>query len=1420
MAPLLASPLLPSRFWSPGDDAPFFLLPFRIQTRTTAERDVQTALRHPATATALLNIIVSDALPGHLRHLGAILLRKKVARTWRSLAPPDQTHLHAVLLTRLFSDPHSGARRAVAGLVATVARLACPRDLWPELLPHLAAVALRTADYLEHHHHHQSNLVEDEHHAVATVWMVLEFLALDAPTALAPHLESLTALLRALLTHPLLPGNTLGPSVARTAAAMTRHVLLLEGQSESQSQRIGRSGRGRRGDSGSGSGSGLGSSSSAWSTSLATLLEAGLVVGTKTTSQYISNHANLSTDQVETAWETARVGWEVVSVALGSASSEVRQLVAPVLQGVAEVLRQGARGGVPAAALDVLASLALRKPKLLVASKEVPHLITAIVMYAGAGDHGDHDHDHDHDEEDEEAEEEEEEEDGDADGAGSWGRGLYGAGQITYDEGEGIENGKMGNLGRDDPIRVAYDAMYALACRLPAKHVVVPALALLLALAPGGDEPTMTMTTTANTMVPVSSSVRRRRASLVLLAAVLPSGASMLAKGSTRPRRHHVIYQCAIGALSDPHPRVRADGLFLLLTLVTVLDLHGIPLLPSSPPTTTLSSPAATITTTTTTTTTTSHLPPLLPPLLDALRDPSPRVLRRACWTLEAILENYEPAELRPVIAPVLDVLGALLAEGRGRVRLTGMGVLAALAAAAGPEFRPHVAQVLPALLPLVQQPATSPASSLSPPRPTVSSPAVRARALEVAAMSLGAAGDAGNVSAPVLDALVLAATSSLVDASAGVREYACGFVAELADVVPHVVVALLDSLVPPILVSADGGSGDATGGPRVDLEIHDKIGGGGGGGGGGGEGEGAAMFIGSATTTTTASSSADAASPSRTPAGVHTGAVEERCAALHALARIAHAAGTTLHTHGHMSRCAHVVRCAQTSQHPGVRGQASRAWCQLLVASVSSLPHAAGQQDHSAVRVNNTTTPSKRRPRAVVWTPMGVPPPLRAPAPVSDSTELARGMDGLAYLAGRDPDRGATASHLQAATDVLANVSPLDGPWVSALEAATLAVLHREAPCQSDHHLHHTHSRHHHDDDKDDDDDDGGGANESGVDMTGVGMEPGLTSDMGLEAEDLELEEDQASPEEEVVEAALGLLVSLAARRSTGGGLTAATATTSTTTASISSWCQLVVTWIDPYQPGSMRAVGWRGLERLVMYLDPQIALDLWGKVGPMALREVEGGRGVVPGATRGAAGACMGRLIVSALSAAGEGGGGGGGGGVPAGLLGWLPRVAQSFLRSLGGAVRATNGQDNDSGAHNEREDDDEDEDEADRWMARQGVAAGASRVLLRLGGHGGVGPVGEALVGRVARLGARGEMWEAYTYTDADPGPDPDRWGDWAEPVVSLCVEVVRGGGGGVATTAARAALACVVQRGTEAEMEVREAAAQALGMNQSG
>jgi len=101
-----------------------------------AETALEQNLKDSASALALLQLIVSHP-HAQIRHLSAIILRKKIVGLWQKMNDGERKLMKDSLLQALVGEKERLVRKGIANLVGIVARITVPSSQWPELLDFL-----------------------------------------------------------------------------------------------------------------------------------------------------------------------------------------------------------------------------------------------------------------------------------------------------------------------------------------------------------------------------------------------------------------------------------------------------------------------------------------------------------------------------------------------------------------------------------------------------------------------------------------------------------------------------------------------------------------------------------------------------------------------------------------------------------------------------------------------------------------------------------------------------------------------------------------------------------------------------------------------------------------------------------------------------------------------------------------------------------------------------------------------------------------------------------------------------------------------------------------------------------------------------------------------------------------------------------
>lgn len=103
------------------------------ETVRSAEAFIKGCLARTRCAGALVQLLSgSDAMP--VRQMSGLFLRSRVNRYWSRIPPEAREEIKTLLLTRLAVEPERLVRRAIATVVAALAKHLVPGGAWPELL--------------------------------------------------------------------------------------------------------------------------------------------------------------------------------------------------------------------------------------------------------------------------------------------------------------------------------------------------------------------------------------------------------------------------------------------------------------------------------------------------------------------------------------------------------------------------------------------------------------------------------------------------------------------------------------------------------------------------------------------------------------------------------------------------------------------------------------------------------------------------------------------------------------------------------------------------------------------------------------------------------------------------------------------------------------------------------------------------------------------------------------------------------------------------------------------------------------------------------------------------------------------------------------------------------------------------------------
>ncbi|KAL3153296.1 hypothetical protein ABBQ38_011641 [Trebouxia sp. C0009 RCD-2024] len=121
-------------------------------TRKQAEQTITAAAKSPEILSQLMQRLQSAEQP-QVRQLSGVLLRKHLRSHWRRLPPAAHKQIQTALQQRLVQEPVEPVRRAVAELIASIARLTVPNREWPGLLEWLHQLSSAASE-----HHRQAAL--------------------------------------------------------------------------------------------------------------------------------------------------------------------------------------------------------------------------------------------------------------------------------------------------------------------------------------------------------------------------------------------------------------------------------------------------------------------------------------------------------------------------------------------------------------------------------------------------------------------------------------------------------------------------------------------------------------------------------------------------------------------------------------------------------------------------------------------------------------------------------------------------------------------------------------------------------------------------------------------------------------------------------------------------------------------------------------------------------------------------------------------------------------------------------------------------------------------------------------------------------------------------------------------------------------
>ncbi|GAX82443.1 hypothetical protein CEUSTIGMA_g9871.t1 [Chlamydomonas eustigma] len=106
------------------------------EARRLAEDALKARSAQPEIVPELL-MCLQQCPDSQIRHLSAVLLRKRIIRHWKHITAEGRRQTQAVLLERIASEPMHIVRRAVSDVASSVAKVSVPAGEWPELLSYL-----------------------------------------------------------------------------------------------------------------------------------------------------------------------------------------------------------------------------------------------------------------------------------------------------------------------------------------------------------------------------------------------------------------------------------------------------------------------------------------------------------------------------------------------------------------------------------------------------------------------------------------------------------------------------------------------------------------------------------------------------------------------------------------------------------------------------------------------------------------------------------------------------------------------------------------------------------------------------------------------------------------------------------------------------------------------------------------------------------------------------------------------------------------------------------------------------------------------------------------------------------------------------------------------------------------------------------
>ena len=107
-----------------------------------AEASLKPLLKNPACVTHLIAVLRNHSAPPAVRHVAAVILRKRIGTHYMTFPDPTKSEFRAVLLACLQNEPERSVRISTVAVVAQVARIEISNpetNNWPEVLPFIAS---------------------------------------------------------------------------------------------------------------------------------------------------------------------------------------------------------------------------------------------------------------------------------------------------------------------------------------------------------------------------------------------------------------------------------------------------------------------------------------------------------------------------------------------------------------------------------------------------------------------------------------------------------------------------------------------------------------------------------------------------------------------------------------------------------------------------------------------------------------------------------------------------------------------------------------------------------------------------------------------------------------------------------------------------------------------------------------------------------------------------------------------------------------------------------------------------------------------------------------------------------------------------------------------------------------------------------